>query len=107
MLTEQEVIAIAKNYVEERKEKSGLDLVILDNEEIKKAYGIIFFFNTKKYNMTRNDNDNTLIGNAPFLVENKTGNIVVFGTSKSEEYYIQEYEAGRFTNTSGLNSSLE
>lgn len=47
MLTEQEVIAIAKNYVEERKEKSGLDLVILDNEEIKKAYGIIFFSTQK------------------------------------------------------------
>ncbi|WP_213277322.1 hypothetical protein [Chryseobacterium indologenes] len=107
MLTEQQVIEIAKNYVKERKEKSGLDLVILDNEAIKKPYGIIFFYNTKKYNDTRNDDDNTLLGNAPFLVENKTGNIVVFGTSKSEEYYIQEYEAGRFTNTLGFNSSLE
>ncbi|WP_449399886.1 hypothetical protein [Chryseobacterium wanjuense] len=107
MLTEQEVIEIAKNYVKERKEKSGLDLVILDNEVIKKTYGMIFFYNTRKYNETRNDDDNTLLGNAPFLVENKTGNIVVFGTGKSEEYYIQEYEAGRFTNTLGFNSSLE
>lgn len=72
MLTEQEVIEIAKNYVKERKEKSGLDLIILDNEAIKKPYGIIFFYNTKKYNDTRNDDDNTLLGNAPFLVENKT-----------------------------------
>ncbi|KAA0127926.1 hypothetical protein FY557_11000 [Chryseobacterium sp. SN22] len=107
MLTEQQVIEIAKNYVKQRKEKSGLDLVILDNEAIKKPYGIIFFYNTKKYNDTRNDDYNTLLGNAPFLVENKTGNIVVFGTSKSEEYYIQEYEAGRFTNILGSNSSLE
>lgn len=72
MLTEQQVIEIAKNYVKERKEKSGLDLVILDNEALKKPYGIIFFYNTKKYNDTRNDDDNTLLGNAPFLVENKT-----------------------------------
>lgn len=107
MLTEQQAIEIAKNYVKERKEKSRLDLIILDNEAIKKPYGIIFFYNTKKYNETRKDDDNTLLGNAPFLVENKTGNIVVFGTSKSEEYYIQEHEAGRFTNTLGFNSSLE
>lgn len=107
MLTEQQVIEIAEKYVKKRSAKSKYDLVILDNEAIKKPYGIIFFYNTKKYNDTRNDDDNTLLGNAPFLVENKTGKIVVFGTSKSEEYYIQEYEAGRFTNILGLNSSLE
>jgi len=104
MLTEQEVIEIAKNYVKERKEKSGLDLVILDNEAIKKPYGIIFFYNTKKYNDTRNDDDNTLLGNAPFLVENKTGNILVFGTSRSDEYYIQEYEAGRWPDMPSLSN---
>jgi len=107
MLTEQELIQIAKDYVQENSEKSGLDLVILDDEAIKKTYGIIFFYNTKKYNKTRNDDDNTLIGNAPFLVENKNGNIVVFGTSQSEDYYIKEYEAGRYTNTRGLNIPIK
>ncbi|MDR6515206.1 hypothetical protein [Chryseobacterium camelliae] len=96
MLTEQQVIEIAKNYVKERKEKSGLDLVILDNEAIKKPYGIIFFYNTKKYNDNRNDDDNTLLGNAPFLVENKTGKIIIFGSSQGLDYYVEEYEAGRW-----------
>ncbi|MGU3376649.1 hypothetical protein [Chryseobacterium sp. M5A1_1a] len=96
MLTEQEVIGIATNYVKERSVKSGLDLIILEDRCIKKPYGIIFRYNTKKYNDTRNDDDNTLMGNAPFVVQNNNGKIVVFGTGRELEYYIQEYEAGRW-----------
>ncbi|MGU3376647.1 hypothetical protein [Chryseobacterium sp. M5A1_1a] len=96
MLTEQEVIQISKNHVKERSEKSGLDLIILEDRYIKKPYGIIFFYNTKKFNDTRNDDDNTLMGNAPFVVQNNNGKIVLFGTGRELEYYIQEYEAGRW-----------
>lgn len=96
MLTEQEVIEIAAHYVKKRSTK--YDLVILDNEAIKKPYGMIFFYNTRKFNETRNPDDNTLLGNAPFLVEYKTGKIIIFGTSRSDEYYIEEYEAGRWPN---------
>ncbi|MGI9651209.1 hypothetical protein [Chryseobacterium sp. RLHN22] len=96
MLTEQEVITIAQNYVLERSQQSGYDLVILDNAEIKKPYGIIFRYNTKKFNLTRNFNDKTLLGNTPFLVENMTGKIIIFGSSRELDYYIQEYEAGRW-----------
>ena len=107
MLTEVQIITIAQTYIKEISEKNELDLVILDNEAIKKPYGIIFFYNTKKFNQTMDFNDNTLVGNSPFLVENKTGNIVVFGTNNSTQHYIEEYEAGRFTNTFGMNSSIE
>ncbi|WP_165590516.1 hypothetical protein [Chryseobacterium aquaticum] len=40
--------------------------------------------------------DNTLLGNTPFLVENKVGKIVVFGSSRGLDYYIEEYEGGRW-----------
>jgi hypothetical protein len=96
MLTEQEVIEIAKDYVLERSQKSGYNLVILEDRTIKKPYGMIFRYNTKKYNETRNDDDNTLLGNTPFLVENKAGKIIVFGSSRGLDYYIEEYEAGRW-----------
>ena len=107
MLTEQELIQIAKNYVVEKSQKSGYDLVILEDRTMKKPYGMIFRYNTKKYNETRNNEDNTLLGNTPFLVENKNGNIVVFGSSRSLDYYLQEYEAGRYTNTLGLNIPIK
>jgi hypothetical protein len=107
MLTEQEAIEIAKDFVIERSQKSGYDLVILDDYTTKKPYGIIFRYNTKKYSETRNDDDNTLLGNTPFLVEYKNGNIVVFGSSRELDYYIQEYEAGRYTNTRGFNIPIK
>lgn len=96
MLTEKEVIQIAKIYVKERSEKSRLDLVILEDRCIKKSYGVIFRYNTKKYNDTRNYDDNTLMGNAPFIVQNSNGKIILLGTGREIEYYIQEYEAGRW-----------
>ncbi|KFF20618.1 hypothetical protein [Chryseobacterium sp. JM1] len=98
MLTEQQLIEIAKKHVKERSEKSGLDLVILEDRCVKKSYGIIFRYNTEKYNTTRNDDDNTLLGNAPFIVENSNGKIVLFGTGREIEYYIKEYEAGKWPN---------
>ena len=96
MVTEQEVIQIAENYVIERSQKSGLNLVILEDRCIKKPSGIIFRYNTKKYNETRNDDDNTLLGNAPFIVENSNGKIILFGTGRGMEYYIEEDGAGRW-----------
>ncbi|WP_213277323.1 hypothetical protein [Chryseobacterium indologenes] len=84
-----------------------MDLVILDTKQLKNPMDSYSFTTQKKFNHTRDFNDNTLVGNSPFLVENKTGNIVVFGTNQSTAHYIQEYEAGRLSNTQGLNSSLK
>lgn len=94
ILTEEEMLKIAKKYIKRSGQKSGIELAILEDASIKKEYGTIFHYNTKKYNETRNDDDNTLLGNAPFLVEKETGKVVIFGTSRSEEYYIDEYEQG-------------
>lgn len=96
MLTEKEVIEIAKKKVKEIEKKVKQELVVFEELSIKKSYGIIFFYNTKKLFESRNEKDNTLTGGGPFLVEYETGNIVEFGSSRSEDYYIKEYEAGRY-----------
>lgn len=96
MLTEKEVIEIAKKKVKEIEKKLKQELVVFEELSIKKPYGIIFFYNTKKLFESRNEKDNTLTGGGPLLVEYETGNIVEFGSSRSEDYYIKEYEAGRY-----------
>lgn len=96
MLTEKEVIEIAKKNIKEIEKKIKKELVVFEELSIKKPYGIIFFYNTKKLFESRDERDNTLVGGGPFLVEYKTGNIVEFGSNRSEDYYIQEYEAGRY-----------
>lgn len=95
MITEIEIIKIAKDYLKIKEQKGGIELGIQEELSIKKNYGRIFSYNSKEYIETK-DEGASLIGNSSFLVENKTGKIVVFGTNRSDEYYIQEYEAGRW-----------
>ncbi|WP_143883178.1 hypothetical protein [Chryseobacterium binzhouense] len=96
MLTEELILEIANDYLKKLVGEEKIELAILHDLSIKKPYGIVFFYNTKKYYESRDDKDNTLVGNAPFLIEYEKGNIIDFGTNRSEEYYMGEYEAGRW-----------
>ncbi|UMY66464.1 MULTISPECIES: YrhB domain-containing protein [unclassified Flavobacterium] len=95
MLSEQRMLQIAENYASGLIEKTTIEVVIPEKSIVRKPYGNVYFFTTKKH-LDTGDSKYALAGNAPFLVENKTGRIVVLGTAKSEDYYLQEYEAGRW-----------
>ena len=64
---------------------------ILNEATITKAYGWVFFYQSKKYIETQNFSDQ-LIGNAPILVERFHGELKIFGTAYSIEHYLKEYE---------------
>jgi len=95
MLTEMEILEIANKYIELVEKESKMETIILYEETIKKPYGNIYFYTSKKLYETGDDRY-AVAGNAPFLVEKETGNIIVFGTARTEDYYIKEYEAGRW-----------
>ncbi|KQT24244.1 hypothetical protein ASG22_09515 [Chryseobacterium sp. Leaf405] len=96
MLTEKELIKLANDYVTCFEDEVGEALVVPDELMIKKSYGIYFRYHSKIYYETK-DPIHKLLGNGPFLVENKTGKIIEFGTAHNIEFYIQEYEAGRYS----------
>lgn len=62
-------------------------------ETIEKPYGWYFFSQTKKFIKTEDFRDMD-IGHGGFLVENKTGRIVEFGSAYSVEENFKIYEAG-------------
>lgn len=95
MLTQKQIVGIAKNHIKELEKKTKIELVIGYEETIIKPYGNIYFYTSKKFVKT-GDFKYAIAGNAPFLIENQTGNVISFGTAKSDEYYINEYEAGRW-----------
>lgn len=95
MLTDSEMKNIAENYISKINVESKINIIILDEYTIKKIYGNIYFYTSQKYFETKNDRY-ALVGNGPFLVENIDGKIIQFGSAESDEYYIQEYEAGRW-----------
>lgn len=95
MLTQNEMDIIAEKYLFDLEPKTRIPVIILHAYTTKKDYGNIYFFDSKM-RVETGDDRYAIAGNAPFLVEKATGKIIVFGTARSEEYYIQEYEAGRW-----------
>lgn len=100
-MTREEIRNIAEIYVKEIELKSGIELIIGYEITVKRPYGYVFFYTSKKLIET-GDDKYLVAGNAPFLVEKETGKIIEFGTAKDVEYYIQEYEAGRWPNNRRL-----
>jgi len=78
-----------------------IEVMIYTDEIIKKSYGNIYFYNSKEYILT-GDFYKSLMGNAPFLVEKKTGRVVNFSTSTVLEKEIQAYEKGTLGGSSDL-----
>ncbi len=85
----------ANVYLATLETKIGEPLILPQELMIKKNYGIYFIYHSKRYWETKYWEEK-LIGNAPFLVESNTGKIIEFGTARGIDYYIQEYEAGRY-----------
>ncbi|UMY66463.1 MULTISPECIES: YrhB domain-containing protein [unclassified Flavobacterium] len=94
-LSEVQMLKIANDFIKQFEEGVGLELVILTDLLIRTQHGTVFFYTSKKYLETQEDIYG-IAGNAPFLVEKNTGNIIEFGTNRSEAYYLAEYEAGRW-----------
>ncbi len=90
MLTENELMTIAENNVKEIEKETNITLLIVHHHTINKPYGDIYFYTSRKFFETQDDKY-AVAGNAQFLVENKTGNIIEFGTAMGIDYYLEEY----------------
>jgi hypothetical protein len=66
--------------------------VILDQYTIEKPWGWIFFYDSGEYVKT-GDGKFQLVGNAPYIVNKETHELVATGTAEDIEVYIADYEA--------------
>ncbi|XRE43147.1 hypothetical protein ACIVBQ_001351 [Tenacibaculum discolor] len=89
------MLQIAEKHVEELGEKAGIPTILYYDDIIKKPYGNIYDFTSKKFFETQEEKY-AVLGDAPFLVENETGKVISFGTAYPLEYYIDLYEKGLF-----------
>lgn len=67
-------------------------LLVDDEQTIEKEWGWVFFYNTSEY-IKFGDIDEELVGNAPYIVNKNTGEIIETGTAYDIEHYIEEYES--------------
>ena len=80
---------IADEYLKEMAKDADIPLIYLEEWITKQPYGNIYHYTSKAYYETK-DEEHAVAGNAPFLVEKDTGNIITFGTALSEEHYMKK-----------------
>ena len=94
MINKQQAKALVECKINEHDPTcpSDIKLVILDNETIEKKWGWVFFYNTEDY-VKSGDFLDTLVGNAPYIVNRSTGELIETGTAYDIEEYIKDYES--------------
>ena len=78
--------------IKNQNHNDDLELVVLDEETIEKEWGWVFFYQNKKY-LESGDFRDMVGGNASYIVNKYTGELIVTGTAHEIEYYIEEYES--------------
>lgn len=68
-----------------------LRLVILEDLTIERGWGWVFFYNTEAY-LESGDFLDSLVGNAPYIVNRFTAELIETGTAEEIEHYIKAYE---------------
>ena len=66
-------------------------LVVVPEFTQERPWGWVVFYNSKEYLETKDPKD-VVVGNAPFLVDRESGEMMITGTSDPLETYIAEYE---------------
>ncbi len=72
-------------------ETPELEFLVINDKTIEKAFGWIYFYNSKKFLETGNI-IYRLAGNGPIVVDKETGAIIPLGTNKPVATLIEEYE---------------
>lgn len=90
MINFKEAKKIAENKLLEIQSKSNLDLALYEEETIEFEYGWVFFYQSKNFIQTSNPLS-MVGGNAPLLVDKYDGSVLITGTKKDIEYYIELY----------------
>ena len=82
----------AQEIIEQRLKAASPAVAIIPEATIEKAWGWVFFYDSAAY-LEGEDDDGWLCGNAPYIVERKTGMVHETGTADPIEYYIENFEA--------------
>jgi hypothetical protein len=80
---------IAKNRIEEIQNRIGGKLVLLDEKIISFEYGWVFLYTSEE--ALNGDSRRRLGGNSPFIINKYDGSLMVPGTRRPVEYYIDLY----------------
>jgi hypothetical protein len=90
MITKEQALFIANAYIEDKNKKSKYVFLLQLEKTIEFKLGWVFFYQTKEFIET-GDLFQSAVGNAPIIVDNRTGAVTVTGTRFGIKKYIEEY----------------
>jgi len=67
-------------------------LVVIDGHTIEKQWGWVFFYDSSDF-LKSGKLEDALSGNAPYIVNRNTGEIVETGTAYDIDHYVEDYES--------------
>ena len=82
--------AMARHQVATMAVDLGLDLVLLPERTMTTDVGWVFFYESRAY-LESHDPHDALIGNAPLLIDARTGSLHLLGTERPVEAYLDDY----------------
>jgi hypothetical protein len=92
MITIDDAMALVQSEIsKENLYEPDLVLEILDSETLEKEWGWVFFYDSADHIRT-GDDKYAICGNAPFIVNRTSGELVATGTAWPIEKYIEDYE---------------
>lgn len=91
MKIEKQILSEVEKYLNSIYPIPNDSIVVLDDETIVKDGYYVFFYTNKRYLETNNLSE-MMVGNAPVIVDKKTGSKHFTGTSFSIDHYMGIYE---------------
>jgi hypothetical protein len=90
-MTKDDAQKIALDFVKVKEREAGCELVLVGGRTIERAFGWVFFYDSKRHVETGSVID-ALAGNAPFVVTRADGRVHETGTAQPVEHYLREFE---------------
>lgn len=90
-MTRSDARAVAEKYLQAKQPTEGIELVILEAETLERAFGWVFFYDSKRHIETGSFRD-AIAGNAPLVVTKADGRVHETGTAHPLEHYLEEFE---------------
>jgi hypothetical protein len=94
MIDMQTAKQIAIKFLGEPASTADFSFVILDEYTIEKPKCFVFFYESSRFLETDRFEDR-LVGNAPILIDRRSGTSQFLGTAEPVENYIERFEAAQ------------
>jgi len=89
-MTKDEARAAAQEFVRDMASAIGLELLLLEDLTQEEEFGWVFFYDSKAY-VEDGESSLALAGNAPFIIDRRTGALHETGTALPTERYLSSF----------------